>query len=495
MRLVIDQFLQMTLAIARRWQSLFVLQIWMTLASVLLFSTLLAAVLGSLLARDGSPAVGNSALIDFALSPLGLLTLNVMPIAYLVVMYIEHACSLEVFADPKGRVTESILRSLIRLPRLIALAILQTVISLIVAIPILVIGAFVYWLLLSDADINYYLANRPPKFILAIVIGLLLLAIAFVFAAYLITRWFHALPRLLFDQPNPINALLSAWRDTKQWRSTTIAVLLWLTLQLILGSLAPLVLALITSKLFSLVKHDSITSIIAASSIIILHTFMLSVVAAIGQCWFVAGVWTTYKVPLRLELITDTHNALISRSWIRPLFFAFGGGVALIVVGLSAIRHVFDFTHRQHVHIVAHRGGAIGFPENSLSGVKRSIDLGAYAAEIDVQLSKDGIVIVNHDKDLRRVANLPLVITETNSAELLKADIGTNHKPPLAPEYLPTLEQLLKEAQGRVCLSIELKYYGFKPDLAEKVVELLDRHSPSQDTKRFFGFGKRRRCH
>jgi glycerophosphoryl diester phosphodiesterase len=210
---------------------------------------------------------------------------------------------------------------------------------------------------------------------------------------------------------------------------------------------------------------------------------MISVVAAIGQCWFVAGVWTTYKIPLRRELVSDTHNALVSRSWIRPLILAAGGSVALIVVGITAVRHVFEFTHRQHVQIVAHRCGTNGFPENSLSGLKHSIALGAYAAELDVQLSKDGVVIVNHDKDLRRVANLPLTITDSESTELLKADIGKSHKPPLPTEPLPTLEQILKAAQGRICLSIELKYYGFNPTLAEKVIELLDRYpsNPSHE--------------
>jgi glycerophosphoryl diester phosphodiesterase len=101
---------------------------------------------------------------------------------------------------------------------------------------------------------------------------------------------------------------------------------------------------------------------------------------------------------------------------------------------------------------------------------------GADAAEIDVQMSRDGTIFVVHDKDLRRMAGLPLVITDSSESDLRKADIGLYSRPPLPSEGLATLEEFLQEAQNRFCLSIELKYYTYNEELAIKVIELLRKY-------------------
>ena len=46
---------------------------------------------------------------------------------------------------------------------------------------------------------------------------------------------------------------------------------------------------------------------------------------------------------------------------------------------------------------IAHRGGAALYPENTLAGFRNAVALGCDGAELDVQLSKDGEVIVFHD--------------------------------------------------------------------------------------------------
>lgn len=456
-----------------------ILQFWMKFASMLLFSTLIGAILGSLLAADGSPAVGNSALVDFMFSGVGLLTVLLVPLSYMVVIYLEHSCILLVLADPKGRVTEAILYALGQFPKIVLLALIQTAFILLLMSPFIAAGGLFYWLLLSDADINFYLANKPPKFLLACFLGGLLLFGMLVVLLWLLLRWFHALPRLMFESGTVIGTLYRSWQHRASWSSIAVSIGLWLILQFISSTLVLIGLAYLTDYVTEIIDHSPAQSVVAAASLLVLNSVVLSVVAAVNQTWFVAGLWSTYTSLPHDWPEMHQRSITADRTWIRSLIFMAAGSVALLILGLSSLYKTIQLTKRQEVRIVAHRAGTVGTPENSLSGLRKSIQCKADAAEIDVQLSKDGTIFVTHDKDLRRMAGLPLVVTESSDAELRKADIGLFSKPPLPSEGLATLEQFLQEAQNRFCLSIELKYYSYNEDLAIKVLELLKKYPSS----------------
>ncbi|MDZ7662153.1 glycerophosphodiester phosphodiesterase family protein [Thiohalophilus sp.] len=57
--------------------------------------------------------------------------------------------------------------------------------------------------------------------------------------------------------------------------------------------------------------------------------------------------------------------------------------------------------------LVAHRGYPYRYPENSLAGVQAALAVGARYVEVDVQLSRDGIPLLFHDRDLRRLCHQP----------------------------------------------------------------------------------------
>ena len=58
----------------------------------------------------------------------------------------------------------------------------------------------------------------------------------------------------------------------------------------------------------------------------------------------------------------------------------------------------------ESVKVTAHRGSSARAPENTLSAVRQAITDGADFAEIDVQTTADGEVVVLHDGDLMRMA-------------------------------------------------------------------------------------------
>ncbi len=76
------------------------------------------------------------------------------------------------------------------------------------------------------------------------------------------------------------------------------------------------------------------------------------------------------------------------------------------------------------IHLVAHRGNAREFPENTLPALQSAIDLGVRFLEFDVQLSADGVPIVIHDHELMRTAGVAGCVLDMTAAELRQIPVG-----------------------------------------------------------------------
>lgn len=80
------------------------------------------------------------------------------------------------------------------------------------------------------------------------------------------------------------------------------------------------------------------------------------------------------------------------------------------------------------VHLVAHRGNARDFPENTLPALQSAIDLGVRFLEFDIQLSADGVPVVLHDVELARTAGVPGSVFEMTAADLAALDVGEKER-------------------------------------------------------------------
>ena len=67
--------------------------------------------------------------------------------------------------------------------------------------------------------------------------------------------------------------------------------------------------------------------------------------------------------------------------------------------------------------VLAHRGMGKGRYENTLRSFKEGLSYGAHGVELDVRLTKDGVVILNHDPDLKRTMGLDVKISEKTFTE------------------------------------------------------------------------------
>lgn len=100
--------------------------------------------------------------------------------------------------------------------------------------------------------------------------------------------------------------------------------------------------------------------------------------------------------------------------------------------------------------IYGHRGAPAEFPENTMAGFRRAMELGVYGIELDVHLSKDGVAVVCHDETLDRTTDAKGAIADYTVAELREVDAGEG-------EYVPTLLEVLELVGDSLHVDIEVK--------------------------------------
>ena len=112
--------------------------------------------------------------------------------------------------------------------------------------------------------------------------------------------------------------------------------------------------------------------------------------------------------------------------------------------------------------IMGHRGAAALEPENTLLSIRKAMEIGVDAVEIDVHLSKDKEIIVIHDSTLDRTTNGRGPVSNYTLSELKKYDAGKG-------ETIPTLQDVMDLTDGKIKLVIELKEKGPERFVVEQI--------------------------
>ena len=117
--------------------------------------------------------------------------------------------------------------------------------------------------------------------------------------------------------------------------------------------------------------------------------------------------------------------------------------------GMSAIR------------IYAHRGASAELPENTMAAFRRAVELGVDALELDVHATRDGVLVVSHDPDGRRMAGVAARFADVTYDQARAWDVGGG-------ERVPRFEDVVTELA--LPLNVDLKH-----DTADATVALLRR--------------------
>ena len=163
-----------------------------------------------------------------------------------------------------------------------------------------------------------------------------------------------------------------------------------------------------------------------------------------------------------------THEKLLLEASLAGLA-ALGGLVFLVAPGRASKKDKKPFMYKNFAHRGLHKKDKT-VPENSLAAFERASSYG-YGIELDVQLSKDGQVVVFHDDTLNRVCGVDSRVDEKTYDELSKISLcGTT-------QTIPLFSEVLKTVRGRGPLIVELKNGKRNEERCEKTYALLEKYS------------------
>ena len=153
----------------------------------------------------------------------------------------------------------------------------------------------------------------------------------------------------------------------------------------------------------------------------------------------------------------------------------------LLLLNIVNIAFVGGFLRAQEENkfpkVVGHRGLIFQAPENTLAGFEACMNL-RLGLELDIQRTKDGVLVLMHDSEVNRTTNGKGKVSEITLAELQKLDAGSWFDIRFKGEKVPTLEEFLlrlvryKESNPLVCVDVKID----DDQLVEEMVGLARKH-------------------
>ncbi len=149
------------------------------------------------------------------------------------------------------------------------------------------------------------------------------------------------------------------------------------------------------------------------------------------------------------------------------------GLFAVVFLGSLGIALDYTFvTEDPEVPLIAHRGGGDLASENSAEGVKEAVIHHCYGTETDIQRTKDGYYIINHDDTFKRMAGVKKAAQDMTLEEIKALDVRDTTG---SGEFvkIPTLEEFLDSSGGKIHYFLELKGATADRQMADDVVRIV----------------------
>ncbi len=464
-------------SLGKKFRPLLLYHLFFSILAFIFLAPASAWVSTKVLTATGQPLVYHQQLVSFLISPAGLAWILATSSLTLLAVFIHQSGMIHIRAQPNSSYYRQATAALIqigrRLPKLLLLSILQVGAHLLLAVPfILILG--LSWLLLLDGYDPYYLLSQKPRiFWIYCATSAPVVAVMLFAHSLLYLRWILALPILLLENLPPVQALQKSARLCKGYLRR-IALLV-----LILALLIPLLPALLTLFFDYLGKPvlgwlpENFTILIPAVLIFvtsyILCTILASFLSTAANSLLVYHIYQETCSPAAVPTpeIQDPPKNKGLLAWSTELVLLL---FALAQAGFI-IHSFFDF--QDQVHISAHRGSSMQAPENTIPAIERALQDGADYIEIDVRQTADGVPVLIHDRDLRRVTGKQKPVWELDLEEIRQLDAGSWFHPRFAGVRIPTLQEAIDVVGNRAKLYLEIKPSVHTPQLIPLVLEVL----------------------
>ncbi len=434
----------------------------------------------------GMSAVSNSQLVKFILSPQGVGFLLLVVILVALGILIELCGFITISAQLINQAEESSYIELLKfnfrqLPRMFEVGSLFLLVYILLLAPMTGAGF----------SLSFFDQVEIPNFIDSVIEdSLLYLSLYFVAIAVMIyfsVRWVFVFHFMVIAKMRPSQAMRASAklirRNFKRWLKEFFAV------AVVLGG--AIIVAVATWFILIVLLSEGMNFDSPASRIflffLLLAQHLVTLVFGLLIVPFEVHQFTImfYEFVEKDEEFADLHrvypqiSAKAKRSYLdRVLAKKKTWGVALLIVMiLVAVPSGLFFEEilgeERQIEIVGHRGGGFGAPENTLAGIQFSIDNGAQWVEIDVQRSKDGFYILNHDQTFKRVAGVAEETTAMTLAQIRALQIGEAYGKAYRDERVPTLEEVLDYCKDKIGIKIELKGKSADVQMVRDVIAMV----------------------
>ena len=428
-----------------------------------------------LFVTKGYPALVNLDIGSFLFSIPGVITVLLLAVATIVIFCIEKFGLLFITASYQTGKRMSCFSALRQSARH-----LRTEIPVVVLL--LLCYAAVIALFLVPVLVSYVIFS-DSWFFIPLTIILALLCIVFLYLLYI--KWIFVAYLVVLEGKKVLHAF-SYKLNRKLFRQLAVTVLAWLLLVALCFTIIILLFSSLSWLLLDAVIDNSVLLAPIFASLVVLFSLILfsfSIVANSFDSNFLtelyyqnierekAGCDIIVPEPKELSYLwtPEVHKKHILAAIVLCLVVVLIGTILLI----PTVQKDLDCIDKK-IYVSAHRGSSCRAPQNTISAFVAAIDDEADYIELDVQETKDGVVVVLHDANLLQVGGVDRNIWDLNYSELQELDVGSSFSPEIAGERVPTLEEAIDVTKGTIKLNIELKIYGHQKHLEEEVVRLVE---------------------
>lgn len=446
------------------------------LLAAIVFVPLFGIIFNKLLYFGGYANATNDELLAFLKTPYGILAIVILSLLALFLIFTEFAVLIIIsyFAHKRQKVKlrPILYKTVTYLPTLFTYCLPGFILYAVVLLPLLNMGYETA--LIPQIQIPNFITGELFK----TTMGQVGYYTFFAVVAYLNLRWIFVLPIVVLEQKS---FRVAARKSANLVKESFFKVLLFLVGFFIsIGIVYVVFLGIYLLCLWGVYEFTNpkgTFALLAESTISVFLTSTLYLFSFIVTPFYIMAITRLYlqKVPVEdvlLEEGLDYSKTKADKCFFQKHRWKFIGVyiVGIITAGM-VVAFIVTFISNSYKEpiIMAHRGYISKGVENTKEAVQGAIDAKADYAEIDVLQTKDGELAVIHDLKLKRLANANVHVSDLTMAELRQLTLSQDG----LSGQISTLDEIIKLANGKIKLNIEVKLHGGEKDFVNKVLKTI----------------------
>ncbi len=436
---------------------------------------------------SGDSVLTDQDIIFFFLGPLGWLSILIVGAVSIGILALEQAALITIAFEAAQKRRVSVFEALFFTAKQVWPVLCVTgrmvIIVILVTTPFLLLAGSTYFFFLTQYDINYYLSQTPKEFWIAATLIVCCTFVWTVLMIRLLSRWIFVLPLLLFEKADTKKILNeSRHRTADKLRPILLWIGAWITALIALSTIGTAAVGALGYLILPNIKESLVLLSLAMGAIFTLWAATTALVTLLTSTTFavlLVNLYRRFGIQTRggPRALFQFKTPKIKKIWhLSPRIFWMVAIGIIVIIAVANVISLQSVQFEDHTEIMAHRGASAKAPENTLAAIRQAISDGADWVEVDVQETTDGVVVLFHDSDFKKIAGIDLKIWEATSNQLKNIDVGSFFSPDFYKERVPTLNQVLELCKGKIGVNIELKYYGHDERLEKRVIQSVESH-------------------